>query len=153
MTAKSRPWKAILGGLAVTALLALYAYVLGVLGFDLLRSGSAVGVVLGAALLLIPLFAVWATVREWLMGLHVDRMSQQLAAEGALPVDTLERTPGGRVVRASADAQFEQYQHAVEANPESWRDWFRLALAYDACGDRRRARASFRKAAALQRAA
>ena len=37
----------------------------------------------------------------------------------------------------------------TEAAPEDWRTWFRLALAYDAAGDRTRARAAARHAVAL----
>jgi Flp pilus assembly protein TadD len=38
----------------------------------------------------------------------------------------------------------------VEQDPASWRAWFRLGLAYDASGDRRRARGAIRRAIALQ---
>ena len=34
----------------------------------------------------------------------------------------------------------------VEADPDDWRRWYRLALAYDDAGDRRRARAAMRTA-------
>jgi Flp pilus assembly protein TadD len=37
----------------------------------------------------------------------------------------------------------------AEAAPEDWRSWYRLALAYDAAGDRTRARAAARHALAL----
>jgi Flp pilus assembly protein TadD len=54
-------------------------------------------------------------------------------------------------VRAAADEQFPRYQAEVTAAPESWRAWFRLGLAYDASGDRRRARHAIRTAISLHR--
>ena len=39
----------------------------------------------------------------------------------------------------------------AEAAPEDWRSWFRLSCAYDAAGDRKRARASMRDAVKLFR--
>ncbi|MFP5313070.1 MAG: hypothetical protein ACLGH7_11835, partial [Actinomycetes bacterium] len=74
-------------------------------------------------------------------------------AEGGLPVDELPRTPGGRIVRAAADAEFEKYRAEAEAAPGDWRSWFRLSCAYDAAGDRKRARASMRDAVKLFTAA
>ncbi|MFP3380386.1 tetratricopeptide repeat protein, partial [Bacillus sp. SIMBA_069] len=55
-------------------------------------------------------------------------------------------------LRDAADEQFPQYRAEVEAAPESWRAWFRLGLAYDASGDRRRAREALRQAIRLERA-
>ncbi len=34
----------------------------------------------------------------------------------------------------------------VDQNPDNWRPWFNLATAYDASGDRKRARESMRHA-------
>jgi len=44
---------------------------------------------------------------------------------------------------------FPEFAAALQANPESWQAWLRLGLAYDACGDRRRARWAVRRAIAL----
>ena len=41
----------------------------------------------------------------------------------------------------------------MEAAPEDWRAWFRLGLAYDASGDRRRARKAIIRAISLERCA
>ncbi len=54
-------------------------------------------------------------------------------------------------MRAEADAAFPRYREEVEAAPEDWRAWYRLGLAYDGSGDRRRARAAIRRAIALER--
>jgi Flp pilus assembly protein TadD len=37
----------------------------------------------------------------------------------------------------------------AEADPGNWRVWYRLALAYDAAGDRTRARSAVRHAISL----
>jgi len=41
----------------------------------------------------------------------------------------------------------------LEADPEVWERWLELSLAYDAAGDRRRARSAMRRAIALHDAA
>jgi hypothetical protein len=53
------------------------------------------------------------------------------------------------VRREAADALFAEMREQTEARPEDWRSWFRLALAYDAAGDRTRARAAARRAISL----
>ncbi|GAB3688252.1 hypothetical protein GCM10028814_29620 [Angustibacter aerolatus] len=52
-------------------------------------------------------------------------------------------------MRAAADAAFARYRAETEAAPDDWAAWYRLALAYDAAGDRRRARRATRTAIAL----
>ena len=57
--------------------------------------------------------------------------------------------PGGRLKDAEkpkACLRRELIEDLAEAAPDSWRAWFRLALAYDAAGDRTRARAAARQA-------
>lgn len=136
----------------VAALVVLAAYVLLVLWrvVLLLRDGSVAAVVLALAVLAISLLVVWLVAREVRLGLAMQRMGAQLGDEGGLPVDDLPRRPSGRVERAAADAAYGPYQAAVEAAPEDWRGWYRLALAYDAAGDRRRARGAMRHAAGLR---
>jgi Flp pilus assembly protein TadD len=38
----------------------------------------------------------------------------------------------------------------VEADPDDWRRWYRLARAYDYAGDRRRAREAMKTAVTMQ---
>lgn len=102
--------------------------------------------VIGVAALVIPLVGVWILIREVLFGARTQTMAGILESEGLLPEDNLPRTPSGRIVKAAADEDFVQYKEEVEANPESWKSWHRLALAYDASGDRKRARESMRTA-------
>ncbi|NUS52312.1 MAG: hypothetical protein HOQ22_14885, partial [Nocardioidaceae bacterium] len=46
-------------------------------------------------------------------------------------------------------ALFERMRREAELRPDDWQAWYRLALAYDAAGDRTRARAAARHAIAL----
>ena len=67
-------------------------------------------------------------------------------------INALPLSPSGRIEREAADSVFPRYKSDVEQHPEDWRAWFRLALAYDASGDRRRARWATRQAIKLSRA-
>lgn len=133
----------------LVALCLLYAALVGQRGWLLLTSGEPVGVALGAALVVVPVLVVLGVLREVRFGAQTERMGRALEAEGGLPPDDLPRTPGGRVVRAAADEAFTRYRAEADAAPDDWRTWFRLALAYDAAGDRRRARSAMRHAASL----
>ncbi|GAA1728076.1 hypothetical protein GCM10009809_24710 [Isoptericola hypogeus] len=137
------------GAVAVTALLALYVVAIAGRGLAMIRDGQPALVAIGVAVLVIPLLVIGLIVREFLLAARVQRMADTLAAAGELPVDDLPRSPGGRVDRAAADAAFDERRAGVEADPESWQAWYHLAFAYDAAGDRRRAREALRKAAAL----
>lgn len=110
-----------------------------------INTGEPIAIVMGLAVLVIPALGVWILIREILFGLRTEKMGKTLAALGELPED-LPRMPSGRFVREAADADFPNHQRDVEANPESWKSWYRLALAYDASGDRKRARTSMRTA-------
>jgi cytochrome c-type biogenesis protein CcmH/NrfG len=129
--------------------LVFYAALIGFKGVALLRSGSVVGVLLGVALLILPVLGLLLVWREIEFGRRTAELGRVLDAEGGLPVDDLPRRPSGRVDRAAADAAFADMRRDAEASPEDWRAWFRLALAYDAAGDRTRARAAARHAVAL----
>jgi hypothetical protein len=133
----------------VTALLALYGWAVVGRGVSMIATGQPVLVAIGLAVLIIPLLVLLLIVVEFRLATRVQRMADSLAASGELPVDDLPRSPGGRTDREAADAAFAPYRAAVEAEPGSWKAWYRLAFAYDAAGDRKRARAALRKASAL----
>ncbi|HET6704987.1 tetratricopeptide repeat protein, partial [Amycolatopsis sp.] len=117
------------------------------------KTGTGVGVALGAGVLLLPVLGVWVVVVTWRNGLQIQRLSRRLDAEGALPdVSDLPRRPSGRVDREAADAWFEERRAEVEADQDNWRVWYRLAYAYDIAGDRRRARETMKKAVELEAA-
>ena len=138
-------------GVAVMAvLLALYIALVGQRAWLLLMSGDPVGIAMGAALVVLPLIAAWALVRELLFGSRAQRLGRRLEQEGGLPRDEVTVRPSGRVVREEADAVFPAYREDVESHPDDWRAWYRLGLAYDAAGDRRRAREAVRTAIRLE---
>lgn len=141
-----------IAAIVMAVLLLLYVLLAGQRAVLLLGSGSAVGVVAGLALIVFPLIALWALWRELSFGFATERLVRRLDAEGGLPVEEAEVRASGRPLREAADAGFPRYQAEVEAEPQSWRAWFRLGLAYDASGDRRRARAALRRAIALSKA-
>ncbi|WP_104055399.1 MULTISPECIES: hypothetical protein [unclassified Arthrobacter] len=141
--------KAKIGVLLVTLLLVFYMVVAFQRGWTLLTADELSAKALGAAYLVLPIVGAWALIRELQFGAKTEKMAHVLADEGGLPVDNLPRTPGGRIIREAADAEFPKYQAEVEAQPASWRAWFRLSCAYDAAGDRKRARSAMRRAGSL----
>ena len=126
-----------------------YAVLLAFKGIALLNEGSAAGVLLGLAILVVPLLGLALVAREIQFGRQCARLAEELDSEDGLPVDDLPRRPSGRVDRAAADGQFARMREETEANPDRWQSWFRLSLAYDAAGDRTRARAAARHAIEL----
>ncbi|UZX02565.1 hypothetical protein F8G81_08020 [Arthrobacter sp. CDRTa11] len=136
---------------AVTLLLVFYLVVSFQRSVLLLLDSNLTAKAIGAAYLVLPVIGAWAMIRELMFGARTEQMAKVLEAEGGLPVDDLPRTPGGRIVRSAADQEFEKYRVEAEAAPDDWRSWFRLSCAYDAAGDRKRARASMRDAIRLFR--
>ena len=140
-------------GVAVMAvLLALYIGLVAQRGWLLVTSGEPIGVAMGVALFVLPLIALWALGRELWFGIRAESIGRRLETEGGLPDQQVAVRPSGRVIREDGDAAFPAFRADVEANPEQWRAWYRLGLAYDAAGDRRRARAAVRKAISLEAA-
>ena len=137
----------------ITLLLIFYLVVAFQRGVLMLSAPEPLAKALGAAIFVLPFIGAWALVREILFGARTEKLARILADEGGLPPDNLPRTPSGRIVREAADAEFDKYRAAAEAAPDDWRSWFRLSCAYDAAGDRKRARKSMRDAIAMFRAA
>ena len=132
------------------ALLVVYLILVGQRAVLFVQTGVPVAVVLGAALIVLPIIGVFALVAEIRFGLVTEAIVKQLEVEGALPVDDVPRRASGRYEREAADEAFPPYAAAVEKSPDDWRAWFRLGLAYDACGDRRRARGAIRRSMRLR---
>lgn len=141
-----------IGVAVMAALLALYIVLAGQRAVLLLSSEDPVGIAMGVALIVLPAIAAWALWRELSFGAGAARLGRRLEDEGTLPGEELAVRPSGRPDRADADALFPAYRAAVEAAPEDWRAWFRLGLAYDGSGDRRRARQAVRTAISIERA-
>jgi hypothetical protein len=121
-------------------------------GLILFNVGTPVSIGIALALFILPAVGAWALGAEIVFAVRADRLGKQLEAEGGLPSEEVPLSPSGRVDRAAADELFPKYRAEVDADPESWRAWFRLAIAYDASGDRRRARWATRTAIRLFRA-
>ena len=141
--------KAKLGVLVMTALTVLYLVLLGDQGFVLIGSGHLAGVIMGSVLLFLPVVGLASIILELRFGLRLERLSKTLLARGEYPEFDLDVRPSGRATRASADAEFERFGAAAQHAPDSWPAWFALGVAYDAAGDRRRARAAMRRAIKL----
>ena len=144
-----RPLVTKVGVAALTLLLLFFAVIAVYSAVGFIMAPQPVAKAIGVAVLGVVAVGMWTLWRELRFGLLSERMAAILAAEGNLPVDDLPRTPGGRVDRAAADAEFETYRIEAEAAPGSWRAWYRLGLAYDASGDRRRARGAVHTAGRL----
>lgn len=118
--------------------LAFYLLVVGQRGWLLVRDGRPAFVLLGAGVLVLPVVGAWVVAREVRFGFAAERLARAAGPAAAGPAGT----PDFAARRAD-----------VEAAPADWRAWFRLAEAYDAAGDRPRARRALRHAIALHDAA
>jgi hypothetical protein len=147
-----RAMKARVAALVMAALLALYLVFVAQYAIRLMLDDSGYAKGLGIALAVLPVLGAWALIAELRFVVRGERLVRLLGEEGGLPVDDLPRLPSGRPDPVAADREFPQYKAEVESAPDSWRAWLRLGLAYDASGDRGRARWATRKAIALERA-
>jgi len=137
---------------ALMGLLTLvYVALLSNTGFKLLAMASAIAKAMGALILVFPVVATWLTVMEFRFGMQLEKLSKQIEAAGNWPVLDLELRPSGRPTKESAAKVFEQVSKKVAADEGNYLSWFALGLAYDAAGDRRRARAAMRSALKLSR--
>lgn len=141
-----------IGVAVMAALLALYIVLVGQRAWLLIASGDPVGIAMGIGLIVLPIIAAWALGRELWFGVRAQQLGRRLESEGGLPADEVELRPSGRVRREDGDALFPAYRDDVESHPDDWRAWYRLGLAYDAAGDRRRAREAVRTAIRLESA-
>lgn len=133
--------------LLLGALLVYFAFI-GYRGLLLIGEDRWSLRILGIAVLVVPVIGLYTVVGELRFGQATERLARRLADEGDPGEPDLPRRPSGRVERAAADALFEERRIAVEADPDDWRGWYRLAVAYDLAGDRKRARAAMRTAIA-----
>jgi cytochrome c-type biogenesis protein CcmH/NrfG len=132
--------------------LVVYFWMLGRSGVILMQSGKPAAIGLGIGIFALPVIGLWAMIATLRAGFAHQRLAQLAHEDGTeLDVSELPRRPSGRIERDAADALFESVRDEVEASPDDWRGWYRLARAYDYAGDRTRARETIRKAVALER--
>lgn len=117
----------------------------------LIQTATPTAVALGVGVLLLPIVGAWVMVATLRSGLAHQRLARLAAEDGSeLDVSDLPRMPSGRIQRDAADALFQTVRAEVEADPQDWRGWYRLARAYDYAGDRGRARETMRTAVSMQ---
>ena len=141
-----------LGICAVVGLLCVYMTVRAV---DLFRTGQLDAALLGVGVLLLVLVGALLVLGEVRFGLASQRLGERLGEEGGLPVlgPEVPRLPSGRISKEAADDVFAEAKAEVEAAPEDWRAWFRLADAYGLARDTPRGRQAMRRAIRLERSA
>jgi hypothetical protein len=127
--------------------LVVYFVLLGRAAVVLIGSGRLAAIGLGIAVLLMPVIGAWAMIATLRAGFAHQRLARIVREEGMeLDVRALPRMPSGRIQRDAADALFATVRDELDAEPDDWRRWYRLARAYDYAGDRGRARETMKKA-------
>jgi cytochrome c-type biogenesis protein CcmH/NrfG len=127
--------------LLLVAVLAFYLLLIGVRGVSLLGDHRWTVKALGVGILLLPVVGVAIVVAELRFGRATERLAAQLRPDPD-PADDLP-----------PDEAFAQRKLQVEAAPEDWQAWYRLAVAYGNARDTARGRRAMRRAIALERAA
>lgn len=112
---------------------------------------EATGVLWQVGIVVIAGLSFGLIVREIVFGVQMQKLARIMNEEQQLLPDTLRKLPSGRTDREDADRRFEEIKAEVEQFPQLWQGWFRLGLAYDEAGDRRRARESMRHSLRLFR--
>ena len=143
--------RARVASIVMAVLLVVYLVAVTQYAIVLITDPQPIAKAMGFALIVLPVLGAGVLAADLVFVVRGERLVKLLGAEGGLPVDDLPRLPSGRPDPAAADLEFPRYQAEVENAPESWRAWLRLGLAYDASGDRKRARWATRKAIALER--
>jgi tetratricopeptide (TPR) repeat protein len=115
----------------------------------LIGSGEPIGIAIGSLMIFLPAVAFWGIAMELRFGLRIEKLGEELKQENAWPQFPFELRPSGRPTKDSAQEVFEQFRQIVESDEGNWRVWFALGLAYDAAGDRPRARKAMRQAISL----
>lgn len=120
----------------LSAVLLFYFAVIGDRALLLISDDRPTVWALGLAVLLLPVVGLWALWRELRLGFAAQALARRLTAEGEMP---------------EASIAFDACKSAVEAAPQDWRAWYRLAVAYGEAGDTRHGRMALRKAWELSR--
>lgn len=140
----------VLIGLMCVALV-VYFFMLWRIAWMFVTSGEVAAIGLGLGIMILPMIGLWVLVATLKAGLAHQRLARIVGEEGLeLNVSGLPRMPSGRIQRDAADALFDTVRAEVEADPDNWRRWYRLARAYDYAGDRSRAREAMKKAVQME---
>lgn len=138
---RTKIWVVVMTLLALT-----YVLLLGGRAFALLEEDSPVAVAMGAGMLLFPIVAIWAIWKEIQFGFAAEALTKRALSENLAELE-LELRPSGRATKESAAKAFEALKQDFDET--QWTAWYLLSEAYEASGDRKRARSSMRKALLL----
>ncbi|HEY0558722.1 MAG TPA: hypothetical protein VGD03_00420 [Frankiaceae bacterium] len=130
----------------LVAVLLFYAVVIGRQGVVLLGDHRWTVKALGIGVLLLPLVGVVLVAGEVRFGLATQRLGRALGPEDESAADT----PADD--EADPDEAFDRRADAVRQEPENWRAWYRLAMAYGDAHDTPRGRKAMRQAVRLEAA-
>ena len=133
-------WAAVMAVFAIT-----YVALLGQKGVLLLAEPDFLAKLMGLAMLVLPVFALWAIWKEIDFGIKAERLAKAIEIANL----DLELRASGRATKESATKALEAISAQLSIEPSSWQLQFRLGEALDAAGDRKAARAAIRKAIAL----
>jgi cytochrome c-type biogenesis protein CcmH/NrfG len=100
-------------------------------------------------MIFLPALAFWGIAMELRFGLRIEKLGEVLKQENAWPRFPFVLRPSGRPTKESAQDVFAEFRQKVESDERNWKAWFALGLAYDAAGDRPRARKAMRQAISL----
>lgn len=128
----------------MTLLTLIYVGLMAGRAIALLQEPALIPKLMGAGMLLFPAVALWALWRELKFGFQSEQLVKRAMDQGLYELD-LELRPSGRATRESAALAFEKVKAEFD---DSWQHWLLLAEAYDASGDRKRARSAMRTAIA-----
>jgi hypothetical protein len=130
----------------MTALALTYVLLLGGRALTMLAEPNPVAIAMGVGMLVFPLFAIWAILREIKFGIDAEKVTKR-ALSIELPELELVLRPSGRATKESAALAFDSVKQNFDES--QWTQWLLLSEAYEASGDRKRARESMRKAISL----
>lgn len=133
----------------MSALVVVYLVLVADRSLALIGSGETIGIAIGSLMILLPALAFWGIFMELRFGLKIEKLGEELKRENAWPQFPFELRPSGRPTKDSAQEVFEEFRQKVESDENNWKAWFSLGLAYDAAGDRARARKAMRQAISL----
>lgn len=136
----------------MAALLVLYLVGALQIAVELFGAATTVSIVMGVALVVLPLLGFWALGAELLFGFRSQRLGQLMSREGSLPDHEFDLLPSGRPDPKSVEAQVPSFEADAAAAPRDWRAAYRLGLVLDAAGQRKRARPAIVRAITLERA-
>ena len=131
----------------MSALTLLWVFSLAGRGLILLQEPDPIAQIMGLAILVLPVFAVWSIFSELRFGFRAQKLGERLEVQ-RVPDLQLGYRASGKATTESAQREFERVSQALSQG-ESWQLWFQLGQAYEANGDRKRARSAIRKAIAL----